>query len=150
MQLLIQYVQPHTVQTQRHAAAQCVEVSWTSAFLLPRALTDVLFLLFVPSALRGVHVTFRQGDGSKTLVQVGCRSGQSLVLRHMGMKGHSTVSLMWHRLDAVQTKNGMPKNATKDVSLQTSMTALGCCIDATTGTAEPVAQQASGKSQKRE
>ena len=41
-----------------HAAAQCVEVSWTSAFLLPRALTDVLFLLFVPSALRGVqHVT---------------------------------------------------------------------------------------------
>ena len=40
------------------AAAQCVEVSWTSAFLLPRALTDVLFLLFVPSALRGVqHVT---------------------------------------------------------------------------------------------
>ena len=35
------------------AAAQCVEVSWTSAFLLPRALTDVLFLLFVPSALRG-------------------------------------------------------------------------------------------------
>ena len=35
------------------AAAQC-EVSWTSAFLLSRALTDVLVL----SALRGVqHVT---------------------------------------------------------------------------------------------
>ena len=58
MQLLLQYVQPHTVQHNVHAAAQCVEVSWTSAFLLPRALTDVLFLLFVPSALRGVqHVT---------------------------------------------------------------------------------------------
>ena len=44
----------HNVRT----AAQCVEASWTSAFLLPRALTDVLFLVFVPSALRGVqHVT---------------------------------------------------------------------------------------------
>ena len=41
------------------------------------------------------------------------------------------------KLDAVLAENGMPKNATKDVSLQTSMTALGCCIDATTGTAEP-------------
>ena len=40
------------------AAAQCVEVSWTSAFLLPRALTDVLFLLFVSSALRGVQHVF--------------------------------------------------------------------------------------------
>ena len=33
------------------AAAQCVEVSWTSAFSLPRALTDVLFLLFVPFSI---------------------------------------------------------------------------------------------------
>ena len=55
--MLLQY-EPCTVQTYRMPAAQCVEVSWTSAFLLPRALTDLLFLLFVPSALRGVqHVT---------------------------------------------------------------------------------------------
>ena len=41
------------------AAAQCVEVSWTSAFLLPRALTDVLFLLFVPSRY-DLHVSILQ------------------------------------------------------------------------------------------
>ena len=40
-------------------------------------------------------------------------------------------------LDAVPAANGMPKNATKDVSLQSSMTALGCCIDEKTGTAQP-------------
>ncbi|OLP88662.1 hypothetical protein AK812_SmicGene29969 [Symbiodinium microadriaticum] len=40
-------------------------------------------------------------------------------------------------LDAVLAANGMPKNATKDVSLQSSMTALGCCIDEETGTAQP-------------
>ena len=48
---LLQYVQPTQYKHNVRAAAQCVEVSWTSAFLLPRALTDVLFLLFVPSAL---------------------------------------------------------------------------------------------------
>ena len=37
----------HSTKHNVRAAAQCVEVSWTSAFLLPRALTDVLFLLFV-------------------------------------------------------------------------------------------------------
>ena len=71
-----------------HAAAQCVEVSWTSAFLLPRALTDVLFLLFVPSALRGVqhvydlHVSILQeswnvspGFGSEKLGWFGVRGG---------------------------------------------------------------------------
>ena len=59
MQLLLQYMCSRTQYKHNvRAAAQCVEVSWTSAFLLPRALTDVLFLLFVPSALRGVqHVT---------------------------------------------------------------------------------------------
>ena len=41
-----------------HVAAQCAEVSGLRAFLLPRALTDVLFLLFVPSALRGIQHTF--------------------------------------------------------------------------------------------
>ena len=59
MQLLLQYVQPHTVQNITCARPlNVLKFSWTSAFLLPRALTDVLFLLFVPSALRGVqHVT---------------------------------------------------------------------------------------------
>ena len=58
MQLLLQYVQPAQYKHNVRAAAQCVEVSWTSAFLLPRALTDVLFLLFVPSALRGVQTRY--------------------------------------------------------------------------------------------
>ena len=43
MQLLLQYVQPTQYKHNARAAAQCVEVSWTSAFLLPRALTDVYF-----------------------------------------------------------------------------------------------------------
>ena len=30
------------------------------------------------------------------------KTGQSLVLRHMGMKGHSTVSLMWHRCEIIR------------------------------------------------
>ena len=55
------------------AAAQCVEVSWTSAFLLPRALTDVLFLLFVPSALRGVqHVTICTFQFCKSFLSCTC------------------------------------------------------------------------------
>ena len=55
------------------AAAQCVEVSWTSAFLLPRALTDVLFLLFVPSALRGVqHVTICTFQFCKSVLSCTC------------------------------------------------------------------------------
>ena len=74
MQLLLQYVQPHTVQNINvRAAAQCVEVSWTSAFLLPRALTDVLFLLFVPSALRGVqHVTICTFQFCKSFLSCTC------------------------------------------------------------------------------
>ena len=55
------------------AAAQCVEVSWTSAFLLPRVLTDVLFLLFVPSALRGVqHVTICTFQFCKSFLSCTC------------------------------------------------------------------------------
>ena len=55
------------------AAAQCVEASWTSAFLLPRALTDVLFLLFVPSALRGVqHVTICTFQFCKSFLSCTC------------------------------------------------------------------------------
>ena len=54
------------------AAAQCVEVSWTSAFLLPRALTDVLFLVFVPS-LRGVqHVTICTFQFCKSFLSCAC------------------------------------------------------------------------------
>ena len=37
------------------------------------------------------------------------RSGQSLVLRHMGMKGHSTVSLMWHRCE-IMCEHFVPPN----------------------------------------
>ena len=55
------------------AAAQCVEVSWTSAFLLPRVLTDVLFLLFVPSALKGVqHVTICAFQFCKSFLSCTC------------------------------------------------------------------------------
>ena len=38
--------------------AQCVEVSWTSAFLLPRALTDVLFLVSILQELFVMHLLF--------------------------------------------------------------------------------------------
>ena len=53
MQLLLQYVH--------------------SAFLLPRALTDVLFLLFVPSALRSVqHVTICTFQFCKSVLSCTC------------------------------------------------------------------------------
>ena len=56
MQLLLQYVHAaHSTNVTCSPAVQCVEVSWTSAFFCFRALTDVLFSLFVPSALRGVQ-----------------------------------------------------------------------------------------------
>ena len=74
MQLLLQYMCSRTQYKHNvHAAAQCVEVSWTSAFLLPRALTDVLFLLFVPSALRGVqHVTICAFQFCKSFLSCTC------------------------------------------------------------------------------
>ena len=40
-------------------------------------------------------------------------------------------------LDEVLEKRGMPKNEAKDVTLQASMTALGCILDSAKGTAEP-------------
>ena len=40
-------------------------------------------------------------------------------------------------LDQAMAKNGMPKNEAKDVTLQASMNALGCVIDAAKGSAEP-------------
>ena len=40
-------------------------------------------------------------------------------------------------LDTVMAQHGMPKNEAKDVSLQASMTALGCVIDSKSGTVEP-------------
>lgn len=41
-------------------------------------------------------------------------------------------------LDAAFERHGMPKNATKDVTLQDNMTALGCKLSAKPGAAEPV------------
>ena len=80
------------------AAAQCVEVSWTSAFLLPRALTDVLFLslrsfsierrptrydlhvsilqeLFVVHLLFSLNLDVSPGFGSEKLGWFGVRGG---------------------------------------------------------------------------
>ena len=57
VQLLLQCVQPHSTNITCARPLNVLKFLGLR-FFLPRALTDVLFLLFVPSALRGVqHVT---------------------------------------------------------------------------------------------
>ena len=45
------------------------------------------------------------------------------------------------QLDAVMDANGMPKNKSKDVTLESEMTALGCRISSATATAEPATEK---------
>ncbi|CAE7665217.1 HET-E1, partial [Symbiodinium pilosum] len=45
------------------------------------------------------------------------------------------------RLDAVMAEKGMPKNVSKDVTLEQEMKALGCLISAKTATVEPASEK---------